>query len=88
MHSCEFVLSTTFWVKTLQAINDVSVLLQGAQVTLDEEVRLIVALVKDLQLIESFLFYMDGIACHLLIVRHLTEKVDSLQTKIGVTVNK
>ena len=43
----------TFWFKALQAINDVSCLLQGTQLTLDEEIRFFTSLVKDLQRIRD-----------------------------------
>ena len=49
IRSFDFVLLTTFWVKVLQSINDVSILLQGTQITLDEEVRLIGSLVDDIR---------------------------------------
>jgi len=46
--SFEYVVLATFWFKALQAINDVSCLLQEAQLTLDKEIRLFMSLVKDL----------------------------------------
>ena len=47
--SFEFIMLATFWFKTLQAVNDVSCLLQGTQLTLDEEIRLLKSLLNDLQ---------------------------------------
>jgi len=51
--SFEYVVLATFWFKALQAINDVSCLLQGTQLTLDEEIRLFTSLVNDLQRIRE-----------------------------------
>ena len=41
MQIAEFVLMTNMWFKLLQAINDVSILLQKSDITLDEETLLI-----------------------------------------------
>ena len=49
LQSLEFVLLITFWFKVLQTINDVSVLLQGSKITIDEELRLIESLKDDLK---------------------------------------
>ena len=43
----------TFWFKTLQAINDISRLLQCPNVTLDEESRLMRSLLTDIQRIRE-----------------------------------
>ena len=51
--SFEFVVLATFWFKTLQAVNDVNCLLQGTQLTLDEEIRLLKSLLNDLQRIRE-----------------------------------
>jgi len=51
--SFEYVVLATFWFKVLQAINDVSCLLQGTLLTLDEEIRLFTSLVSDLQRIRE-----------------------------------
>ena len=51
--SFEFVVLATFWFKTLQAVNDVSCLLQGTQLTLDEEIQLLKSLLNDLQRIRE-----------------------------------
>ena len=49
LQSLEFVLVITFFFKVLQTINDVSVLLQGSKITIDEELRLIESLKDDLK---------------------------------------
>ena len=49
LQSLEFVLLITFWFKILHTINDVSVLLQGSKITIDEELRLIESLKDDLK---------------------------------------
>ena len=49
MQTFEFVLMTTIWFKLLQAINDVSILLQKSNITLDEETLLTKNLLSDLQ---------------------------------------
>ena len=49
LQSLEFVLLITIWFKVLQTINDVSVLLQGSKITIDEELRLIESLKDDLK---------------------------------------
>ena len=49
LQSLEFVLLITIWFKLLQTINDVSVLLQGSKITIDEELRLIESLKDDLK---------------------------------------
>ena len=41
MQTFEFVLMTTIWLELLQAINDVSILLQKSNITLDKETLLI-----------------------------------------------
>ena len=51
--SFEFVVLAIFWFKTLQAVNDVICLLQGTKLTLDEEIRLLKALLNDLQCIRE-----------------------------------
>ena len=51
--SFEFIILATFWFKTLQAVNDVSRLLQGTQLTLDEEIKLLKSLLNDLQRIRE-----------------------------------
>ena len=53
LQSFEFVLLATFWFKTLQAINDISRLLQCPNVTLDEELRLMRSLLTDIQQIQT-----------------------------------
>ena len=53
LHSFEFVILSTFWFKVLQAINDVSCLLQDTQLSLDEELRLLTSLLNDLQRIRE-----------------------------------
>ncbi|CAB4007049.1 Hypothetical predicted protein [Paramuricea clavata] len=47
--SLEFFVLITFWFKVLQAINDVSVLLQASKISADEELRLIESLQDDLK---------------------------------------
>ena len=49
LQSLEFVLLITIWFKVLQTINDVSVLVQGSTITIDEELRLIESLKDDLK---------------------------------------
>lgn len=49
LQSFQYVLLATFWFKSLQAINDVSLLLQSSEITLDEELRLIKSLLNDLK---------------------------------------
>ena len=49
LQSLEFVLLITIWFKVLQTINDVSVLLQGSKIIIDEELRLIESLKDDLK---------------------------------------
>ena len=49
LQSLEFVLLITFWFKVLQTINDVSILLQGSKITIDEELHLIESLKDDLK---------------------------------------
>ena len=53
MKSFEFVLMATIWFKLLQNINDVNVLLQKSNITLDEETLLIKNLLSDLQRIRD-----------------------------------
>ena len=53
MKSFEFVLMATIWFKLLQGINDVNVLLQKSNITLDEETLLIKNLLSDLQRIRD-----------------------------------
>ena len=54
MQAFEFVLMTTIWFKLLQVINDVSILLQKSNITLDEETLLIKNLLSGLQHIRNF----------------------------------
>ena len=51
--SFEFVVLATFWFKVLQAIHNVSCLLQGTQLTLDEEIRLFALLTSVLHRIRE-----------------------------------
>ncbi|MCY3927482.1 MAG: DUF4371 domain-containing protein [Acidobacteria bacterium] len=53
MKTFEFVLMATIWFKLLQNINDVNVLLQKSNITLDEETVLIKNLLSDLQRIRD-----------------------------------
>ena len=53
LKSFEFVLLATFWFKVLQAINDVSLLLQDSNITIDEELHLIKSLEDDLKRIRE-----------------------------------
>ena len=53
MQTFEFVLMTTIWLELLQAINDVSILLQKLNITLDKETLLIKNLLSDLQRIRN-----------------------------------
>ena len=53
LQSFEFVLLATFWFKILQAINDISRLLQCPNVTLDKELRLMRSLLTDIQRIRE-----------------------------------
>ena len=53
LHSFEFAILATFWFMVLQAINDVSCLFQNTQLALDEEIRLIISLLNDLQRIQE-----------------------------------
>ena len=53
MQTFEFVLMTTIWFELLQAINDVSILLQKSNITLDEETLLIKNLLLGLQRIRN-----------------------------------
>ena len=53
MQTFEFVLMTTIWLELLQAINDVSILLQKSNITLDKETLLIENLLSDLQRIRN-----------------------------------
>jgi hypothetical protein len=53
LRSFEYTLLVTFWFKILQAINDVSLLLQGSGITLDKELRLIKSLQGDLKRIRE-----------------------------------
>nr|XP_047144745.1 zinc finger MYM-type protein 1-like [Hydra vulgaris] len=48
MNSFEFVVFTTFWFKCLMAVNNVSLLLQSTQLTLDDEVKILNGLLMDL----------------------------------------
>ncbi|XP_065683405.1 zinc finger MYM-type protein 1-like [Hydra vulgaris] len=48
MNSFEFVVFTTFWFKCLMAVNNVSLLLQSTQLTLDGEVKILNGLLMDL----------------------------------------
>ncbi len=49
LSSFEYTLLVSFWFKVLQAINDVSLLLQGSGITIDEELHLIKSLQDDLK---------------------------------------
>ena len=49
LQSLEFVLLIAIWFKALQTINDVSVLVQGSTISIDEELRLIESLKDDLK---------------------------------------
>ena len=51
--SFEYTLLVSFWFKALQAINDVSLLLQGSAITIDEELHLIKSLQDDLKRIRE-----------------------------------
>ena len=53
MKSFEFVLLTTFWFKTLQCIDDVSKLLQCADISIADEVRHLANLRKEIQTIRD-----------------------------------
>nr|XP_004210350.1 zinc finger MYM-type protein 1-like [Hydra vulgaris] len=48
VHSFEFIVMTTFWYKTLQSINYVSLALQSENISLDDEMKLIKTLIEDL----------------------------------------
>ena len=47
LKSFEFVLLATFWFKVLQANNDVSLLLQGSKITIDEESYILISHFED-----------------------------------------
>ncbi|XP_047141140.2 uncharacterized protein LOC105850250 [Hydra vulgaris] len=47
MNSFEFVVFATFWFKCLMAVNNVSLLLQSTQLTLDDEVKILNGLLMD-----------------------------------------
>ena len=53
MQIFEFLLMTTIWLVLLQAINDVSILLQKSNISLDKETLLIKNLRSDLQRIRN-----------------------------------
>ena len=53
MQTFKFVLMTTIWLELLQAINDVSILLQKSNIPLDKETLLIKNLLSDLQRIRN-----------------------------------
>jgi hypothetical protein len=53
LSSFEYTLLVSFWFKVLQAINDVSLLLQGSGITIDEELHLIKSLQDDLKRIRE-----------------------------------
>ena len=53
LQSFEFVLLTVIWMKVLKMVNDVSVMLQGTQITIDREMELIDTLLEDLQKIRT-----------------------------------
>ena len=53
LSSFEYTLLVSFWFKVLQAINDVSLLLQGSAITIDEELQLIKSLQNDLKRIRE-----------------------------------
>ncbi|XP_065663246.1 zinc finger MYM-type protein 1-like [Hydra vulgaris] len=48
MNSFEFVVFIIFWFKCLMAVNNVSLLLQSTQLTLDDEVKILNSLLMDL----------------------------------------
>ena len=49
LSSFEYTLLVSFWFKVLQAINDVSLLLQSLEITIDKELQLIKYLQDDLK---------------------------------------
>ena len=51
--SFEFVVFTTFWYKTLTAVNNASLLLQSRSINLDDEMKIIQGLIEDLRRIRS-----------------------------------
>ena len=53
LSSFEYTLLVSFWFKVLQAINDVSLLLQSSEITIDEELQLIKSLQDDLKRIRE-----------------------------------
>lgn len=53
MQSFEFVVLTSFWFKTLQAIDDVSYALQSSSLTLDDEAELMKSLISTLRCIQD-----------------------------------
>ena len=53
LSSFEYTLLVSFWFKALQAINDVSLLLQNSEITIDEELQLIKSLQDDLKRIRE-----------------------------------
>ena len=53
LSSFEYTLLISFWFKVLQAINDVSLLLQSSEITIDEELQLIKSLQDDLKRIRE-----------------------------------
>ncbi|XP_047124335.2 zinc finger MYM-type protein 1-like [Hydra vulgaris] len=53
VHSFEFIVMTTFWYKTLQSINYVSLALQSENISLDDEMKLIKTLIEDLNRLKS-----------------------------------
>ena len=53
LSSFEYTILVSYWFKVLQAINDVSLLLQGSAITIDEELHLIKSLQNDLKRIRE-----------------------------------
>ncbi|XP_065651127.1 zinc finger MYM-type protein 1-like [Hydra vulgaris] len=53
VHSFEFIVMTTFWYKTFQSINYVSLALQSENISLDDEMKLIKTLIEDLNRLRS-----------------------------------
>ena len=53
LQSFEYIVLATIWYKVLSAINGVSCILQRSSLTLDEESKVLVALIDDLQKIRS-----------------------------------
>ena len=64
LQSFQYVLLATFWFKSLQAINDVSLLLQSSEITLDEELRLIKSLLNDLKRLRDLILQESKLVAH------------------------